>query len=102
MLIESDVRPIALAAAVAGRRQPETTRRSRLHPNPTPTHLRGRQCERGKFVYFENGGVPGTVVETSRLTPARRRIFEEVRASAVNWNGRDPIRPMASLSAMLR
>ncbi len=56
---------------------------------------------RGKFVYFQNGGVPGTVVEMSHLTPTRRRIFDGVRVAAVNWAGKDPIRPMASLSATL-
>jgi hypothetical protein len=55
----------------------------------------------GKFVYFQNGGVPGTVVEMSDLTPTRRKIFDGVREAAVNWNGKDPIRPMASLSATL-
>ena len=56
---------------------------------------------RGKFVYFENGGVPGTVVEMSHLTPTRRKIFDGVRAAAVDWDGKDPVRPMASLSATL-
>lgn len=54
---------------------------------------------RGKFVYFENGGVRGTVVETSHLTPTRHKIFDGVRDAAVAWDGKAPIRPMASLSA---
>jgi hypothetical protein len=45
--------------------------------------------------------VPGSVVEMSHLTPTRRKIFDGVREVAVNWDGKDPIRPMASLSATL-
>jgi hypothetical protein len=47
---------------------------------------------RGRFVYFWNEGHPGTVIEMADLTPARKRIFDGVRAAAQNWDGKDPVR----------
>jgi hypothetical protein len=47
---------------------------------------------RGRFVYFGEEGHPGTVIEMAHLTPARQRIFGQVRAAAQGWDGRDPIR----------
>ncbi len=47
---------------------------------------------RGRFVYLWNEGHPGTVIEVADLTPARRRIFDAIRAASVNWDGHDPIR----------
>jgi len=47
---------------------------------------------RGRFVYFASEGHPGTVIEMADLTPTRRRIFDQIRAAAQGWDGRDPIR----------
>ncbi len=47
---------------------------------------------RGPFVYFLDEGHPGTVIEMAELNEARRRIFDGVRAAAVDWDGSDPIR----------
>jgi len=47
---------------------------------------------RGRFVYFADEGHPGTVIEMAELTPARRRIFDQIRAAAQDWDGTDPIR----------
>ena len=47
---------------------------------------------RGPFVYFEQEGHPGTVVEMAEMNEARRRIFDGVREAAVDWDGSDPIR----------
>ena len=47
---------------------------------------------RGRFVYFEQEGHPGTVIEMAHMTDSRRRIFDGVREAAVDWDGRDPIR----------
>jgi hypothetical protein len=47
---------------------------------------------RGRFVYFRNEGHPGTIIEMSHATPTRKRIFDAVRAAAVGWDGRDPVR----------
>ncbi|HJM91328.1 MAG: VOC family protein [Alphaproteobacteria bacterium] len=47
---------------------------------------------RGPFVYFEQEGHPGTVVEMAEMNETRRRIFDGVRDAAVDWDGADPIR----------
>jgi hypothetical protein len=47
---------------------------------------------RGRFVYFRQEGHPGTVIEMADATPARMRIFDAVRAAAVDWDGSDPVR----------
>ena len=47
---------------------------------------------RGRFVYFQNEGHPGTVIKMAHLTATRRRIFDQIRAAAVGWDGSDPIR----------
>jgi Glyoxalase/Bleomycin resistance protein/Dioxygenase superfamily len=47
---------------------------------------------RGRFVYFADEGHPGTVIEMAELTPARRRIFDQIREAARDWDGTDPIR----------
>lgn len=47
---------------------------------------------RGRFVYLRNEGHPGTVVEMAHMTPERKRIFDRIRAAAVDWDGADPIR----------
>mgnify|MGYP006284514417 FL=1 len=47
---------------------------------------------RGRFVYLWNEGHPGTVIEMAHLTEGRKRIFDAVRAAAVDWDGRDPVR----------
>jgi hypothetical protein len=50
------------------------------------------ESARGPFVYFQNEGHPGTVIEMAEATPTRMRIFDAVREAAVGWDGRDPIR----------
>jgi len=47
---------------------------------------------RGRFVYLWNEGHPGTVIEMAHMTEARRRIFDAIRAAAIDWDGSDPIR----------
>ncbi|MBT7759158.1 MAG: VOC family protein [Rhodospirillaceae bacterium] len=47
---------------------------------------------RGPFVYFEQEGHPGTVIEMAEMNDARRRIFDGVREAAADWDGSDPIR----------
>ena len=54
----------------------------------------GQQGElpRGRFVYFRSQGHPGTVFEFNEITPVRRRIIQDIRDAAADWDGRDPIR----------
>ena len=47
---------------------------------------------RGRFVYFEQEGHPGTVIEMAHMTDSRRRIFDGVREAAIDWDGKQPIR----------
>jgi Glyoxalase/Bleomycin resistance protein/Dioxygenase superfamily len=47
---------------------------------------------RGPFIYFLNEGHPGTIIEMAEATSARMRIFDQVRAAALTWDGSDPIR----------
>jgi hypothetical protein len=48
----------------------------------------------GRIVYFEQQGHPGTAIELSCLTPAKKKVFDGVAEAAVGWDGRDPIRRM--------
>src|SRR5271154_3431072 len=45
-----------------------------------------------RFVYSRTEAPPATVGETAALPPARRRVFDAVRAAAIDWDGTDPIR----------
>ncbi len=57
---------------------------------------------RGRFVYFAGEGHPGTVIEMAHLTPARRRIFDQIRAAAQDWDGDRPHPPpVADVSDLL-
>lgn len=47
---------------------------------------------RGRFVYFEQEGHPGTVIEMAHLTEDRKRIFKGVREAAIDWDGSNAIR----------
>jgi hypothetical protein len=52
----------------------------------------GTSGNMGPFAYLQTEFHPGTVVELSKLTDARRHVFEGVAAAAVNWDGGDPVR----------
>jgi len=52
----------------------------------------GRVGEDGRFVYFDSGGGPGTVVELSEVSGAKGRFFEHIARAAADWDGSDPIR----------
>ncbi len=52
----------------------------------------GHSGNMGPFVYLRTELHPGSVVELSKLTETRRRVFEGVAAAAVDWDGGDPIR----------
>jgi len=52
----------------------------------------GRIGADGRFVYFETGDHPGTVVELSEISGAKGRFFQRIADAAAGWDGRDPIR----------
>ena len=47
---------------------------------------------RGRFVYFHQEGHPGTVIEMAEASATRMRVFDAIRAAAVDWDGSNPIR----------
>ena len=51
--------------------------------------------EMGRFVYLSTEAHPGTVVEVSHLTPARKAVFDKVRAASEGWDGGDSIRAIS-------
>lgn len=54
--------------------------------------------ERGRFAYLDTEAHgeahTGTVVEISEISGTKGRFFDHVRATARDWDGQDPIRPM--------
>ena len=52
----------------------------------------GEIGESGRFVYFDAGGHPGTVIELSDVSGPKGRFFEHIRRAAESWDGSDPIR----------
>jgi hypothetical protein len=54
----------------------------------------GRIGRSGRFVYYETGAHPGTVVELSEVNGPKGRFFEHVREAARTWDGSQPIRRM--------
>ncbi len=48
----------------------------------------------GKFTYFATSGHPGTLQELIALHDGNRGLFEMIAASAINWDGKDPIREL--------
>jgi len=56
----------------------------------------GRIGPQGRFAYLETQAHPGTVLEVSEVSGPKGRFFEHVARCAQDWDGRDPVRPMAS------
>lgn len=46
----------------------------------------------GRIVYFEQEAHPGTVIELSCLTSAKKKFFDEIAHASVGWDGSDPVR----------
>lgn len=47
---------------------------------------------RGRYAYFLHPEMPSAMVEISESTGGKAEYFEQVRAAALNWDGREPIR----------
>jgi len=54
------------------------------------------ESESGSFVYFVEQSDRKTAIELVAATPPRQRVFEAVRAAAVDWDGSRPVRDLAS------
>ena len=53
---------------------------------------RGQIGSRGRFLYFESTGHPGTVIELSEISGNKGKFFDKIAREAESWDGRDPIR----------
>ena len=51
----------------------------------------------GRLVYFAAEDHPGTVVEVSEISGPKGPLFRRIAEAADGWDGRDPIRSIASL-----
>ena len=59
----------------------------------------------GRFVYFEDrapagSAYPGTVIELSEVAGPKGRLFDMIRAAAVDWDGKDPVRAFPDLTKL--
>lgn len=54
----------------------------------------GRIGTQGRFAYYVNKAIPGTVVEVSETTGGKGERFKQIRAAAQSWDGKDPIRTL--------
>lgn len=50
-----------------------------------------------EFFYADLGGGPGSVVEVMMNSQIARHVFEAMHSAARNWDGKDPIREIATL-----
>lgn len=62
--------------------------------------MRGEVGDNGRFVYFDKEYHPGTVVELSEVLGPKGELFRIIRASAVDWDGIDPVRPFPHLELL--
>ncbi|MBS0517725.1 MAG: VOC family protein [Proteobacteria bacterium] len=53
---------------------------------------RGQIGARGRFLYFESDGHPGTVIELSEIAGNKGKFFEKIAREAATWDGSNPIR----------
>ena len=59
----------------------------------------------GRFVYFEDrapagSSYPGTVIELSEVAGPKGKLFDMIRAAAVDWDGKDPVRAFPDLTKL--
>jgi catechol 2,3-dioxygenase-like lactoylglutathione lyase family enzyme len=60
----------------------------------------GEVGERGRFVYFDTGFHPGTVVELSEVAGPKGTLFRLIREASETWDGSDPVRPFPDLGTL--
>jgi hypothetical protein len=46
----------------------------------------------GRFAYFVNEKLPGTILEVSEVSGFKGEIFKQIAGVCANWDGSDPIR----------
>ncbi len=52
----------------------------------------GEIGENGRFVYFDTGGHPGSIIELSDVSGPKGSFFQHIREVAETWDGSNPIR----------
>lgn len=62
--------------------------------------MSGEVGEKGRFIYFDTEYHPGTVIELSEVAGPKGRLFDLIRASSQDWDGRDPVRPFPDLNKL--
>jgi len=62
--------------------------------------MSGEVGERGRFVYFDTGYQPGTVVELSEVAGPKGEMFRLIRDASEGWDGQEPVRPFPDLSKL--
>jgi catechol 2,3-dioxygenase-like lactoylglutathione lyase family enzyme len=56
----------------------------------------GRIGSQGRFAYFVDRAMPGTVIEISETSGGKAERFAQIREAARTWEGADPIRTAAA------
>jgi hypothetical protein len=46
----------------------------------------------GRFIYYVNQKLPGTIIELSEMSGFKGEYFKAIAESAMNWDGSNPIR----------
>jgi len=62
--------------------------------------MSGQVGERGRFVYFDTEYHPGTVIELSEVAGPKGKLFDLIRRSAQDWDGKDPVREFPDLGTL--
>lgn len=62
--------------------------------------MSGEVGKNGRFVYFDTEDHPGTVIELSEIAGPKGRMFDLIRAAALDWDGKAPVRPFPDLSTL--
>lgn len=72
----------------------------RLQAQGFRVKMGGEVGRQGRFVYFDTGLHPGTVIELSEVAGPKGRLFDLIRDSARDWDGKDPVRDFPDLDTL--
>lgn len=51
---------------------------------------------RGRFAYFLHPDLPSCMIEIGENTGGKTETFDAIKRAALNWDGKDPIRPITA------
>jgi len=49
----------------------------------------------GRVIYFRMADQKWPLIEVGQFTPAVEEIFQMIRRESIDWDGGDPVRPLA-------